>query len=86
MPAAPLTYQTGLVVGRAFAIANGPRTDPRGPEELHDLAAGDRAILAAARERFSAFVQGQPDSSGDARALELVDAALALSPTAVPMA
>jgi hypothetical protein len=75
----PLTYQTGLVVGRAFAMANGPLADPRAPEELLDLVAGDRDVLRAARERFLGFVLRDPDSMGDARALHLVEQALTLS-------
>jgi hypothetical protein len=75
-----MQYNTGLLVGRAFALANTPRAarsrlDPA--RELCELAAGDRMAILLAQSRFREFIAAAPAPT-DERALEMLDAALAL--------
>ena len=73
-----MQYITGLLVGRAYALANGTLSadDGRDPAELCDLARGDRMAIVLAQARYREFLAGPSPSVGDRRALKLLDAAL----------
>jgi hypothetical protein len=72
-------YNTGLLIGRAFAHAH---RDPSSAdsddaaEELYRLAAGDRLAIQLAQARFREFLAGPTPSPEDARALSLLNAAM----------
>ena len=74
-----MQYDTGVLIGRAFAFANAQvpgakRLDP--VRELCQLARGDRMALELAQARFREFLAGPTPSAEDVRALALLDAAL----------
>lgn len=76
-----MTYNTGMLMGRAFALANGalPPTDrPEDPAaELCDLAGGDRTTLQQAAAHYRELVAGRTPGVEDQRALTLLESALA---------
>lgn len=73
-------YNTGMLMGRAFALANGalpPADRPEDPAaELCDLAGGDQATLRQAAAHYRQLVAGRAPGLEDRRALALLDAAL----------
>jgi hypothetical protein len=67
-------YTTGLLVGRAYALAH---ASPHGAvAELRDLAAGDEAALVAAEARMRAFADRPTGGFHEQRAAQLLTAAL----------
>jgi hypothetical protein len=72
-------YRVGLLIGRAFALANGRGQvgGVRAVVELRQVADGDRVALDRARERFLRFLRDAPDRVEDQRALRLLDAVAA---------
>ncbi len=72
-----MQYNTGLLVGRAFALANGSAGDrQRLAAELCTLADGDRMALVLAQARYREFLAERAGCPEEARALALLDAAL----------
>ena len=72
-----MQYNTGLLVGRAFALANGSAGDrQRLAAELCTLADGDRTALVLAQARYREFLAERAGCPEEARALALLDAAL----------
>jgi hypothetical protein len=72
------SYQTALVVGRAFALANsGGHGLQEAATELCRLA-GDRRTLMAARQRFHELLERR-FTVEDLRASELLELAAAMS-------
>jgi hypothetical protein len=69
-------YTTGLLVGRAYALAHAPE---RGAvAELVELAADDAGALVAAEARLRGFAERSPDGHVERRAARLLNAALRL--------
>lgn len=74
-----MSYNQGLLIGRAFALANGEPTaggsaDP--VAELCHLADGDRMAIVLAQARYREFVLGPSPTVEDRGALTLLEAAL----------
>jgi hypothetical protein len=70
------SYTAGLLIGRAFALANAS-TVPEDDAvcELLNLAQSEPEALLVARGRFRSFLDAHPDSIEDRRALRLIEAA-----------
>lgn len=74
-----MSYNQGLLIGRAFALANGESTAraPADPvAELCHLADGDRMAIVLAQARYREFVLGPSPTMEDRGALALLEAAL----------
>ena len=71
------TYNTALVVGRAFALANADHEEVGDP--VRDLCrlANDRLTLLLAQDRFREFLARRPTVE-DQRALDLLERAVAM--------
>lgn len=76
-----MAYNTGMLMGRAFALANGARPPHQRPDdpaaELCDLAGGAAAALQLAAAHYRELVAGGAPGVEDERALALLDAAVA---------
>ena len=68
-------YNIGLLIGRAYALADAPR-DGDAVAELRALADGDTMALRLAAARYREFLADQPGNLAERRALCLLDAAL----------
>jgi hypothetical protein len=67
-------YTTGLLVGRAYALAHSAKTGA--VDELRQLAAGDESALVAAAARLRMFAERSPSAVLEQRAASLLVAAL----------
>jgi hypothetical protein len=71
------SYTTGLLIGRAFALANvSSMPEDHAVRELAGLAAHEPAALHAARLRFQELVGRRSGSIEDRRALRLIERAV----------
>lgn len=72
-----MLYNTGLLVGRAYALAHDPeRTVTGAVTELLNLAGGDRPALLLAEARLREFLARPTSSVEELRALHFLSAAL----------
>jgi hypothetical protein len=71
-----MLYTTGLLAGRAYALAHDlERSEAGAVSELHALAGGDREALLLAQARLREFAAG-PASIREVHALRLLSRAL----------
>ena len=82
-----MRYRTGLVLGRAYALAHAPSArDERSARELCQLAAGDRAVLELADEICRERLAEDPDDALRCQACALLAQAMeALDGGRVPL-
>lgn len=72
-----MLYNTGLLVGRAYALAHDPRqTVAAAVRELHALAGGDRPSLLLAEARLREFAVTASGTEPERQALGMLTAAL----------
>jgi hypothetical protein len=77
------TYNTALVVGRAFALANSDREEVDDPAGVLCRLAGDELTLRLAQDRFREFLARRPTVE-DQRALDLLERAAAMRTDPAP--
>jgi hypothetical protein len=71
-----MLFETGLLVGRAYALGHQQLADDRAVGELIALADGDTAALLAAQERIRSLATKRPATPEEERAVRLLGAAL----------